>query len=678
MAAERHCQGRLVSVLEGGYDIEALSSCIQAHVCALSGIPCPDKTRGLIPQDTLKKQENATCPHCGRKVEEFPTGLPGLSRHIRACPQAPARGGIPIGPDGMSEESCSRCGIKLSSFASGLRGLAAHIWQCKGGFGADVEEEPMFAPVSATPPPPAPVGANEQYRKDFERISETDDESKLSCPYCQRPGSSFKAAKRGLRAHIPQCPKNPHRVEPKQVQPWLDQNRPLLDQKDLIERVKLIMAERGLTQDHVTMVAGLTSSGLLSAWLRDKCKSRSDVDEQMQAWLEVVEEQFGGPTSASGSGEECPHCEKTVGSFASGLMGLRAHVRQCRGREGMAARTQVRRVLISRVKQIMTLHELTQDDVTHQAGLSSSGTISRWLRGLCKPDGEIDTKLEEWLLKHEGVAPRAPPPASSTTPLVKSSSSPSFALDEARRRDMSAIKKLMQERGYTQDDVASGAQLSSSGLLSAWLRDKCRNRPDVDQAMSAWLLAEKKRHGDSGSLSAPERSSGKLGFAGVCSSPTKQSPPVVCSTAMQIKEEIERRCFFQSDVASAAGVSTSKLSEWLLGKVLNPEMEKKMEEWIEKLEPMDNEEGSCPHCGKTSSAFQGGFTGLRIHIRQCRGRTLAASPKRSAQLTSPKQAGRQESGMHLLNGVLCLNESTTQILTLVCCRWITGSAGRRG
>jgi acetoin utilization deacetylase AcuC-like enzyme len=33
--ANRHCDGRLVSVLEGGYDLKALGSSAAAHVTAL-------------------------------------------------------------------------------------------------------------------------------------------------------------------------------------------------------------------------------------------------------------------------------------------------------------------------------------------------------------------------------------------------------------------------------------------------------------------------------------------------------------------------------------------------------------------------------------------------------------------------------------------------------------------
>lgn len=35
--ADRYCRGRLVSLLEGGYDLEALSRCVDAHVSALMG-----------------------------------------------------------------------------------------------------------------------------------------------------------------------------------------------------------------------------------------------------------------------------------------------------------------------------------------------------------------------------------------------------------------------------------------------------------------------------------------------------------------------------------------------------------------------------------------------------------------------------------------------------------------
>jgi acetoin utilization deacetylase AcuC-like enzyme len=34
-AAERHCGGRLVSVLEGGYDLQGLRESVSAHVAEL-------------------------------------------------------------------------------------------------------------------------------------------------------------------------------------------------------------------------------------------------------------------------------------------------------------------------------------------------------------------------------------------------------------------------------------------------------------------------------------------------------------------------------------------------------------------------------------------------------------------------------------------------------------------
>lgn len=43
--AERHCQGRLISILEGGYHLEALTESVIAHVQALSGrAPAPQLT----------------------------------------------------------------------------------------------------------------------------------------------------------------------------------------------------------------------------------------------------------------------------------------------------------------------------------------------------------------------------------------------------------------------------------------------------------------------------------------------------------------------------------------------------------------------------------------------------------------------------------------------------------
>jgi acetoin utilization deacetylase AcuC-like enzyme len=36
--ANRHCDGRIVSVLEGGYDLEGLSKSVAEHVDALMGL----------------------------------------------------------------------------------------------------------------------------------------------------------------------------------------------------------------------------------------------------------------------------------------------------------------------------------------------------------------------------------------------------------------------------------------------------------------------------------------------------------------------------------------------------------------------------------------------------------------------------------------------------------------
>jgi acetoin utilization deacetylase AcuC-like enzyme len=42
--ADRHAQGRLVSVLEGGYNLEALGESVAAHVAALAERPPPETT----------------------------------------------------------------------------------------------------------------------------------------------------------------------------------------------------------------------------------------------------------------------------------------------------------------------------------------------------------------------------------------------------------------------------------------------------------------------------------------------------------------------------------------------------------------------------------------------------------------------------------------------------------
>ena len=36
--ANRHCGGRIVSMLEGGYDLSSLSRSVEAHIRALAGL----------------------------------------------------------------------------------------------------------------------------------------------------------------------------------------------------------------------------------------------------------------------------------------------------------------------------------------------------------------------------------------------------------------------------------------------------------------------------------------------------------------------------------------------------------------------------------------------------------------------------------------------------------------
>jgi len=52
--AETHCQGRLVSVLEGGYNVKSLAECVEAHVRVLmeSGEPAPEEV-AHAPQPAL-------------------------------------------------------------------------------------------------------------------------------------------------------------------------------------------------------------------------------------------------------------------------------------------------------------------------------------------------------------------------------------------------------------------------------------------------------------------------------------------------------------------------------------------------------------------------------------------------------------------------------------------------
>jgi len=40
-AADRHCDGRIVSLLEGGYNLEALGTSVEAHLRALGAFNGP-------------------------------------------------------------------------------------------------------------------------------------------------------------------------------------------------------------------------------------------------------------------------------------------------------------------------------------------------------------------------------------------------------------------------------------------------------------------------------------------------------------------------------------------------------------------------------------------------------------------------------------------------------------
>ena len=45
--AETHAQGRILSVLEGGYNVPILAACVAAHLHALGAEPGPDLSREL-------------------------------------------------------------------------------------------------------------------------------------------------------------------------------------------------------------------------------------------------------------------------------------------------------------------------------------------------------------------------------------------------------------------------------------------------------------------------------------------------------------------------------------------------------------------------------------------------------------------------------------------------------
>ena len=48
--AERHCQGRVVAVTEGGYDLTALRACLEAAIAVLDGARVPPCAETLAPR----------------------------------------------------------------------------------------------------------------------------------------------------------------------------------------------------------------------------------------------------------------------------------------------------------------------------------------------------------------------------------------------------------------------------------------------------------------------------------------------------------------------------------------------------------------------------------------------------------------------------------------------------
>jgi acetoin utilization deacetylase AcuC-like enzyme len=54
--AEQYCQGRLVTVLEGGYNLESLAACVEAHVRVLMQTTAGPETRGAGPGGASTKQ----------------------------------------------------------------------------------------------------------------------------------------------------------------------------------------------------------------------------------------------------------------------------------------------------------------------------------------------------------------------------------------------------------------------------------------------------------------------------------------------------------------------------------------------------------------------------------------------------------------------------------------------
>jgi len=47
--ADAHCHGRIVAVTEGGYDLNALKSCLDASIAVLDGATAPEPNEAPLP-----------------------------------------------------------------------------------------------------------------------------------------------------------------------------------------------------------------------------------------------------------------------------------------------------------------------------------------------------------------------------------------------------------------------------------------------------------------------------------------------------------------------------------------------------------------------------------------------------------------------------------------------------
>ena len=318
----------------------------------------------------------------------------------------------------------------------------------------------------------------------------------------------------------------------------------------LVPLVRAVLAATAITQAKLASEAGLSSSGLVSNWLRNKPVSIA-INDKMAAWLQRNRKLIPNkqkPQEPASSKSEIDSLNKQL---RAALLKLDMNQSQLAIELGVKP-VEVSQWLSGKSSQWSSYAKLTKD-------------ISTWLVHCDNPEARRACFISRSKPGSEcmGEAEDIPYKGSDAEKALRRNIE---NIDQAHKQLVEAVKQMAAAHQWSQADLAAKAGLGSASVVSNWMNSVrlSQSRLDeIDQKVSATLMA-----------------SGQDTNNGCVWLPTARAELVPLVGAV-----IDATAITQANLASEAGLkSAAVVSLWLHRRIStnNTEVDGKMAAWLQR------------------------------------------------------------------------------------------------